>query len=144
MKAEHLAGALRVELESGDVPSNGRIKREEIAKVRAAIAAGYADGVTEAVVPLATIDVLTAWYARRQNAPPAPLASLAGMSVDRMIAALQRLKDDRGVPGDASLVLLQVSVPSHRVALVAVTAEPGCYSVHEFNTRGVVVGEPIL
>jgi hypothetical protein len=141
MIAEQRDGVLRVELESGDVPSNGRIKPEEIAKVRAAIATAHSQGITEAVVAIGTLDVLTAWYARRQNASP---AAPAGMTIDSMIAALQRLKDDRGVPGDASLALLQVSVPSHRVALVAMTAEPGCYSLHEFNTRGVIVGEPIL
>jgi hypothetical protein len=88
------ADHLRVEVESGDVPSNARLQDAALTAIRDGISAAYAAGVREVTMPVSTLDVLTGWYTR---------AKMPDRRIDRLAWALTQMpmRDEDGDPHDA-------------------------------------------
>jgi hypothetical protein len=155
------ADTLRVEIEANDVGSTGRIKAEQLAKLREAIAQAHHDGIREATMPTTTLDVLSAAIAGRY-ALLDTLASAAADDVDERparvpgiyqleTAPLEPTRDpaeivrrtlDRPGAGDDQYRMAQRIIEALRDAGCTVMPPPcpGCHG-NGFVTKGASGGD---
>jgi len=65
----HIVNVLSVACEANGNDTMGRLNETSVAQLRAGIQAAYDARVETCVMTVATLDILTAWYLRRERAP---------------------------------------------------------------------------